>query len=126
MSYLVDTHVLLELRKGRQCDPRVASWFSRVSAEELYLSALTVGEIRTGIENVRRRDERRAAALEAWLSELEANHAGRIIPIDLAVAEQWGRSNGPEPLPVIEGLLAATAAVHGLTLVTRKVEHVSG
>lgn len=124
MSYLVDTNVISELRKGRRCDPGVASWFAEVSSAEIYLSALTVGEIRKGIENIRRRDERAAEVLETWLGELMTAHSDRILPIDEGIAEQWGRFNVPDPLPVVDSLLAATASVHGLTLVTRNVKHV--
>lgn len=124
MSYLVDTNVISELRKGRRCDPGVASWFAEASSEEIYLSVLTVGEIRKGIENIRRRDERTAEALETWLGELVATHSERILSVDEGIAEQWGRLNVPDPLPVLDSLLAATASVHGLTLVTRNVKDV--
>ncbi len=124
MSYLVDTNVVSELRKGWRCNPGVASWFAEVSSTEIYLSALTVGEIRKGIENIRRRDQPTAEALEAWLRDLVAAHSDRILPVDESVAEQWGRFNVPDPLPVLDSLLAATASVHGLTLVTRNVKHV--
>lgn len=97
MSYLVDTNVVSEVRKGRRCNPGVASWFAETSSEEIYLSALTVGEIRKGIENVRRRDEPTAAALEAWLGELLATHSDRILPVDAVIAERWGRFNVPDP-----------------------------
>ena len=124
MSYLVDTNVISELRKGRRCDPGVAAWFARVASEEIYLSALTLGEIRKGIESIRRRDGAAAQALEAWFQRLVATYSDRFLPVDLAVAEQWGRFNAPQPLPVLDSLLAATAQVHGLTLVTRNVKDV--
>jgi toxin FitB len=124
LSYLVDTNVVSELRKGQRCDPGVASWFAETSSAEIFLSALTVGEIRKGIENIRRRDEPTAAALEAWLGELLATHSDRILPVDSVIAEQWGRFNVPDPLPVLDSLLAATASVHGLTLVTRNLKDV--
>ena len=80
---------------------------------------MTVGEIRRGIENIRRRDGDQARALEAWLSALVKHHASRILPITAPIAEEWGRMGSPDPLPVVDALLAATAKVHGLTLVTR-------
>jgi predicted nucleic acid-binding protein len=124
LSYLLDTNVISELRKGRRCNPGVASWFAEVASEHIYLSALTLGEIRKGIESIRRRDEPTAEALEDWFRELEASHSDHILPVDQAIAEQWGRFNVPDPLPVLDSLLAATASVHGLTLVTRNLEDV--
>jgi predicted nucleic acid-binding protein len=124
LSYLVDTNVISELRKGQRCDSGVASWFAEVPSGEVYLSALTVGEIRKGIENIRRRDQPRAEALEAWLHELLEAHSDRILPVDAVIAEQWGRFNVPDPLPVLDSLLAATASVHSLTLVTRNLKDV--
>ena len=113
-----------ELRKGRRCDPGVASWFAEVSSDEVYLSALTLGELRKGIENIRRRDAASAAALDVWFRELEASHSDRILPVDQVIAEQWGRFNVPHPLPVLDSLLAATASVRGMTLVTRNLKDV--
>jgi predicted nucleic acid-binding protein len=124
LTYLVDTNVVSELRKGGRCDPGVASWFAKVSSEEIYLSVLTIGEIRKGIESIRRRDERTAEVLEAWLGELVAAYSNRILSVDEGIAEQWGRYNVPDPLPVLDSLLAATASMHGLTLVTRNVKDV--
>jgi predicted nucleic acid-binding protein len=110
--------------QGERCNPGVAPWFAEASSSEIYLSVLTVGEIRKGIENIRRRDEATAVALEAWLSELVATHSDRILPVDEAIAEQWGRFNVPDPLPVLDSLLAATASIHGLTLVTRNLKDI--
>ncbi|MDP9122950.1 MAG: type II toxin-antitoxin system VapC family toxin [Acidobacteriota bacterium] len=124
MNYLVDTNVVSELRKGRRCDPGVAAWFAGVSSREIYLSALTVGEIRKGIEGIRRRDTPSAEILETWLQEIVAAHSDRILAVDQDIAEQWGRLNVPDPLPVIDSLLAATAQIHGLTLVTRNLDDV--
>jgi predicted nucleic acid-binding protein len=122
LSYLVDTNIVSEIRKGRRCNPGVASWFAETSPAEIYLSVLTVGEIRKGIENIRRHDEATAEALETWLAQLVATNSDRILPVDEAIAEQWGRYNVPDPLPVVDCLLAATASVHGLTLVTRNLK----
>jgi predicted nucleic acid-binding protein len=83
-----------------------------------------MGEVRKGIENLRRRDVPGAEALEVWLNELITTYADRVLPVDQSIAEQWGRLNVPDPLPVIDGLLAATAKVHGLTLVTRNLRDI--
>lgn len=126
MSYLLDTNVLSELRKGERADASVTAWFTDVAEEEIFLSVLTIGEIRRGIESVRRRDPDSAAALDRWLALLSEAHADRILPVDRAIAEEWGRMNVPDPLPVVDGLLAATARVLGFTLVTRNVADVEG
>lgn len=124
MSFLLDTNVISELRKGPRCNLGVSSWFEQVASEDLYLSVLTLGELRKGIENLRRRDASTAKALEAWLLEIESTYSERLLPVDQDVAEQWGRFSVPDPLPVLDGLLAATAHVHGLTLVTRNLKDV--
>ncbi len=124
MSFLLDTNVISELRKGRRADPNVTSWFAGLVDEEIFLSALTLGEIRRGIESVRRRDSDSAAALGRWLAGLSEAYGGRILPIDRAIAEEWGRMSVPDPLSVIDGLLAATARVQGLTLATRNIADV--
>lgn len=82
------------------------------------------GEIRAGIERLRRRDEAGAASLEAWLVQVETGFGARTIPVSREVAETWGRMSVPDPLPVVDGLLAATAKVHGLILVTRNTKDV--
>lgn len=126
MSYLLDTNVISELRKGERANPRVASWFADVADEEIFLSVLTIGEIRRGVESVRRRDPDSAAALDSWLARLSEAHRDRIVPVDRPIAEEWGRMNVPDPLPVVDGLLAATARILGLTLVTRNTADVEG
>ena len=85
---------------------------------------LTVGEIRRGIDGIQRRDPATAASLNRWLRGLVEQFADRILIVDRVVAEEWGRMNVPDPVPVIDGLLAATAKVHGLSLVTRNTKHV--
>jgi predicted nucleic acid-binding protein len=119
VNYLIDTSVISELRKGDRADPRVIAWFAGLADEEIFLSALTLGEIRRGIENIRRRDSKSAAVLESWLGRIADRHEDRILGVDRSIAEEWGRMNVPDPLPVVDGLLAATARVLGLTLVTR-------
>lgn len=95
-----------------------------VDDEDLGLSVLVIGEIRRGIESVRRRDARRAAALEHWLARLVADHAESILPVDRAIAEEWGRLTAIRSASLVDLLMAATARVHGLTLVTRNVRDV--
>ncbi len=125
MSYLIDTNVLSELRKGARCDPNVSRWFASVDPEEVFLSVLAVGEIRNGIERIRRRDDRSARVLDTWLRKLIAEHSDRILPIDEAIAQEWGRLSVPDRIPVVDGLMAATARVHSLTLATRNLKDVA-
>ena len=91
MSYLIDTNVISELRKGARTDRHVVDWFAGLAEDDLYLSVLTIGEIRKGIERIRLRDRRAAASLERWLREVVEAHRDRILPIDEAVAQEWGR-----------------------------------
>lgn len=126
MSYLIDTNVLSELRR-KQLDPGVVEWFARHPARSLYLSVLTLGEIRKGIEGVA--DAVRRQTLLDWLeTELPAFFAERLIPVDAAVADRWGRliAHAGRPLPAIDSLLAATALEHDLVLVTRNTEDFAG
>lgn len=124
MSYLIDTNVISELRKGDRADPNVAAWFACLADDEIFLSALTLGEIRRGIESIRRRDSKAAAVLESWLGRVADQHRDRVLAVDRLIAEEWGRMNVPDPLPAVDGLLAATAKVIGLTLATRNVTDV--
>ncbi len=124
MSFLLDTNIISELRKGPRCHPSVANWFSTIEGHEVYLSVLVVGEIRKGIELVRRNDHITAARLERWLQQIIDQYSERILPIDQNVAEEWGRLNVPNPLPIIDALLAATAKVYNLVLVTRNVNDI--
>lgn len=124
MSYLVDTNVISELRKGDRCNGNVSIWWSSVDDDDIFLSVLTIGEIRKGIENIRLRDQRAAFSIQRWLRKLTASYGSRIIPVGAEVADEWGRLNVPDPLPVIDSLLAATAKVHHLTLVSRNIRDV--
>lgn len=124
MSFLLDTNVVSEIRKNRP-DPGVAAWFASVSADQLFLSVLVVGEIRQGIERLARRDQAQAGIFEQWLSQLVDTYGDRIVPITVRVAEVWGRLSVPNPVPVVDGLMAATALVHDWTLVTRNVGDVA-
>lgn len=126
MTFLIDTSVISEVRKGDRSDPAVVAWWSSVAEDDLWLSPLVLGEIRKNVELARRRDPRKPEALEAWLTDVTSGFADRVLPVNTAVAEQWGRINAIRPVPVIDALLAATAKVNGLTLVTRNVADVSG
>lgn len=125
MSYLLDTNVLSELRKGRRCNPAVAAWYSGLAEDEIYLSVLVVGEIRQGIERIRGRDAASARALDRWLAAVVSAHGDRILPVDREIAEEWGRIGAPRPRGAIDGLLAATAKVRGVTLATRNLKDVA-
>jgi predicted nucleic acid-binding protein len=126
VRYLLDTSVLSELRPRPDRHPGVLAWFATVNEEDLFTSVLVLGEIRRGIEKIRASDAAYAARLETWLAVLKADYADRALPIDGAVADVWGafdrRGLPPEP----DGLIAATALRHGMTLITRNAGHVAG
>jgi hypothetical protein len=104
----------------------VSAWYSSIAADEIFLSTLVLGEIRKGVERTRPRDTRKAVALERWLREVETAFEGRVLEIDNAVSDRWGRISAIRTVPVVDGLLAATAIVNGLTLVTRNDRDVAG
>jgi len=114
------------VRKGDRCDPALAAWWNGLAEDDLWLSSLVLGEIRKGVELARRRGPRRVEALEAWLADVMSSFGNRVLPVDTAVAEQWGRMNAIRPVPVVDALLTATAKVNGLALVTRNVADVAG
>jgi toxin FitB len=125
MAYLLDTNVVSELRKTAP-NPYVLAWHQRERRAEAYISTLVIGEIRQSIERVRPRDPTQADALERWLVGLVPAYRDRILPVTVEVAEEWGRLNAlPQPLPAVDGLMAATAKVHRLNLVTRNVVDVA-
>ena len=126
MSYLIDTNIISEVRKGASCNAHVSAWYVSVTDEDLFLSTLVLGEIRKGIELARPRDSGKAEALERWLEEVEAAFNGRVLGIDNAVSDQWGRMSAIRPIPAIDGLLAATALTNNMTLVTRNDRDVAG
>ena len=126
MKYLVDTNIISEIRKGARCNAGVMAWYATVVDTDLALSVLVLGEIRKGLERLRLRDPDQAGTLETWLDTVITAFGERAIPVDSAVADEWGRMNTVRSVPVIDGLLAATAKVHGLTLVTRNEADVVG
>jgi len=126
VSYLIDTNLISEVRKGDRCDAKVSEWYASIADEDLFLSTLVLGEIRKGVELARPRDAGKATALERWLRDVKAAFGGRVLGIDNAVSDQWGRMSAIRTVPVIDGLLAATAVTNGLTLVTRNDRDIAG
>jgi len=118
-KYLLDTNILSELRKGSRAHEGVTAWFGRVDDGALFTSVLVIGEIRRGIELARRAGPKKAKVLEKWLTTLVAHFSDRVLAIDERVADRWGRLCMDQKLPDVDGLLAATALVHDLTLCTR-------
>jgi predicted nucleic acid-binding protein len=125
MMYLLDTNVVSELRKIRlgKADSQVVAWADSVDAADLYLSAITVQELEIGILLAERRDPTQGAVFRAWLNkQVLPAFAGRILVVDIAVAQRSAQLHVPDPRPVRDGLIAATALVHGMTVVTRNVD----
>jgi predicted nucleic acid-binding protein len=113
-----------EIRRAR--DPSVRAWADAVRDVELHLSVMTLGEIRTGIDRLRDRDAAQAEVFARWLGELRSRFAERILAIDARVADEWGRLNAAASRSTVDSLIAATARVHGLTVVTRNTRDFEG
>jgi len=125
--YLVDTNVISEARKGKKANPGVQKFFKTTAAEELYLSAQTVGEIRRGLENIRNRgDLPQARKLEKWLDLVVTEYADKILAFDEECAQVWGRLMSPHHQHPIDKQIAAIALINDLTVVTRNVEDFRG
>lgn len=124
-AYLLDTNVVSEMRKNERANPNVRAWFESVAENELFMSVLVLGEIRRGIEQARPSDPDKARALERWLNGLDRNYAERLLPVSSVIADRWGRLNAIRPISTVDGLLAATALVHDLILVTRNEDDVA-
>lgn len=121
MRYLLDTNVVSELVRPR-ADKQVVAWLGGLRTHQIYLSVLTIGEIRTGVQRLVPRDAARAAALETWVHGLEETYGDRILPVTLEIAQRWPAVHAARPLPVVDSLLAATALAHGLTVATRNTK----
>lgn len=121
--YLLDTNVISELRKGGRANPGVAAFFATLAPEDIYLSVVSIGEIRRGLENVRGRGEReQAERLEAWLDTVVTDFFDRILDFDLDCAQVWGKLMSPHPQHPIDKQISAIALVYDLTVVTRNTK----
>ncbi len=116
--YILDTNVLSEARRG---SPQAVGWLRSVEPDHLHLSVITLGEIMRGIALKERSDARTAAHLASWLAGLRQDHAARILPITDRIAVEWGRLSALRPRGGADGLIAATAIVHELIVVTRNI-----
>jgi predicted nucleic acid-binding protein len=121
VKFLLDTNVISEIRKRDRAHPNVVRWVARTAVEEIGTSVLVLAKIRRGIELKRRSDPQQAKSLDRWFSQMRMRLGERVLPVDEPIAEAWALLGIPNPAPLIDGLLAATAKVHGLTLVTRNV-----
>ena len=124
MKFLLDTNVISEIRKRDRAHPNVAGWVARTPVKEMGTSVVVLAEICRGIELRRRHDAEQAASLDRWFAQMRTRLGDRVLSIDEPIAEVWARMSVPDPLPIIDGWLAATAKVHGLTLVTRNTADV--
>lgn len=125
MTYLIDTNVLSEVRKGARANAGVRTWYAGTDDSGLFLSTLVLGEIRKGAEKCRAREPEKARFLLSWLDQVTSGFHTRLLGVDRDVALEWGRLSAARTIPFVDGLLAATAIVHDLTLVTRNVKDVA-
>jgi predicted nucleic acid-binding protein len=122
--YILDTNVVSELRKIRlgKSDKNVANWADSVDAADLYISVITIQEIEIGVLMAERKDPAQGALLRTWLTDhVLPAFSGRILAVDSAVAQRSAKLHVPNPRPIRDGLIAATALVHGMTIVTRNL-----
>lgn len=125
VQYLLDTNVVSETRK-KQAEPKVIAFLSTVDASALFMSVLTLGELRKGVALKGRSDPETAKLLASWVDGLEFSFSDRILGVDSATSRCWGELSAERPRPVVDTLLAATAKVHDLTLVTRNRSDMRG
>jgi predicted nucleic acid-binding protein len=123
-NFLLDTNVVSEARR-KTPDAKVVAWVARADPADLFISALTLGEIAKGVAMRAKQSPAQAEGLEQWLIATRVSYADRIVAIDADIAETWGRLDARRTLPIVEGLLAATALIRGMTLVTRNARDVA-
>jgi len=122
--YILDTNVVSELRKGNRADRNVRTWAQALAAVSLYLSAISILELEIGILLIARRDQKQSAVLRLWMDRhVLPAFAGRVLAIDTTVAQRCASLHVPNPRSDRDALIAATALVHGMTVVTRNVSH---
>lgn len=126
MSYLLDTNVLSELRKGAKANEKVRKWAHAHASHRHCISAVSIGEIRKGIELLRLRSPEQCPAFERWLANIKSEFEGHVLDITKEIAERWGTLMAKKPRPAMDGLLAATALEHGLEIVTRNTADFAG
>jgi predicted nucleic acid-binding protein len=125
LRFLLDTNVISEIRKRDRAHPNVVRWVSQTPVKEIGTSVVVLAEIRRGIELKRRSDPEQAQALDRWFTQMRTRLGDRVLGVDEPIADAWATLSVPDPLPLIDGLMAATAMVHGLTLVTRNIADVA-
>ena len=125
MKFLLDTNIISEIRKRERAQAGVARWVAQTPVTEIGTSVIVLAEIRRGIELKRRTDPEQVRSLDQWFTQMRSRLGDRVLPIDEPIAEAWALLNVPDPLPLVDGLLAATAKVYGLTLVTRNIADIS-
>jgi predicted nucleic acid-binding protein len=125
VKFLLDTNVISEIRKRDRAHTNVARWVARTPVKDIGTSVVVLAEIRRGVELKRRSDPKQAESLDRWYAQMRMRLGDRVLPIDEPIADAWAGLGLPYPPPLIDGLLAATAKVHGLTLVTRNVADVA-
>jgi toxin FitB len=125
VKFLLDTNIISEIRKRDRAHPNLVRWVTCTPVEDIGTSALVLAEIRHGIALKRRSDPDQAESLDRWFAQMLTRLGARVLPIDEPVAEAWALLGIPDPLPLIDGQLAATAKVHGLTIVTCNVADIA-
>lgn len=125
MRFLLDTNVISEIRKRGRANPNVARWVAQTPVKDIGTSVVVLAEIRRGIEMKRRSDPDQAEILDRWFAQMRTRLGDRVLAIDEPIADAWAHLGIPDPIPLVDGLLAATAMVHGLTLVTRNTADVA-